>query len=100
MQYSMVGRIPFNLRHFQKIANHKKNSVKMGLETISYRACQLRNLVPVEIKQTLSIFKEKIKAWHCGNCFALETFLSVLLKYAFSDTRCKLVCTTIRRIRV
>ena len=60
----------YNPRHFQKIANSKKNSVKMGLETISYRAPQLWNLVPTEIKDapSLSIFKEKIKSWYCDNC--------------------------------
>ena len=41
----------------------------MGLETISYRAPQLWNLVPTEIKDApfLSTFKEKIKSWYCGN---------------------------------
>ena len=39
-----VRKINYNLRHFQKIANTRKNSVKMGLETISYRAPQLWNL--------------------------------------------------------
>ena len=31
-----VRKINYDLRHFQKIANTKKNSVKMDLETISY----------------------------------------------------------------
>ena len=41
----------------------------MGLETISYRAPQLWNLVPTEIKDApfLSTFKEKIKSCNCGN---------------------------------
>ena len=38
-----VCKTSYNLRHFQKIANSRKNSVKMGLETISYRAPQLWN---------------------------------------------------------
>ena len=42
-------KINYDLRHFQKIANTKKDSVKMGLETISYRAPQLWNLVPTYI---------------------------------------------------
>ena len=65
-----VCKINYNLGHSQKIANTKKNSVKMGLETVSYHAPQLWNLVPTEIKDTpsLSIFKEKIKSWHCDNC--------------------------------
>ena len=42
----------------------------MGLETISYRAPQLRNLVPTEIKDapSLSTFKEKMNSWYCDNC--------------------------------
>ena len=65
-----VCKINYNLRHFQKFANTKKNLVKMGLETITYRGPQLWNLVPTEIKDapSLSIFKEKIKSWYCDNC--------------------------------
>ena len=61
-----ILKINNNLRHFQKFANTKKNSVKMGLETITYRAPQLWNLVPTDIKDapSLSIFKEKIKSWY------------------------------------
>ena len=33
-----VRRINYNLRHFQKITYTKKSPVKVGLETISYRA--------------------------------------------------------------
>ena len=36
-----VRKINYNLRHFQKFANTKKNLVKMGLETITYRVPQL-----------------------------------------------------------
>ena len=42
-----------NYNHFgisKKSQILKKNSIKMGLETITYRAPQLRNLVPTEIK--------------------------------------------------
>ena len=65
-----VRNINYNLRHFQKIANSKKNSVKMGLETMSYRAPQLWKLVPTEIKDAPSLltFREKIKSWYCDNC--------------------------------
>ena len=64
-----VRRINCNLMHFQKFANTKKNSVKMGLETITYRAPQLWNLVQTELKDalSLSILKEKIKSWYCDN---------------------------------
>ena len=65
-----VCKTNFNLRHFQKFANTKKNSVKMGLETITYGAPHLWNLVRTVIKNdpSLSIFKEKIKSWYRDNC--------------------------------
>ena len=65
-----VRKINYDLRYFQKIADTKKNSVKVGLETISYRAPQLWNLVPTDIKDALSLstFKNKIKSWYCGSC--------------------------------
>ena len=65
-----VRKINYDLRHFQKIAKTKINSVKMGLETISYRAPQLWNLVPTDIKDALSLstFKTKIKSWYCDSC--------------------------------
>ena len=65
-----VRKLNYDLRHFQKIANTKKNSVKTGLETISFRAPQLWNLVPTDIKVALSLptFKKKIKSWYCDSC--------------------------------
>ena len=65
-----VRKVNYNLRHFKKLSNTKKNSVKMGLETITYLAPQLWNLTPTEIKDapSLLIFKEKIKSWYCDNC--------------------------------
>ena len=65
-----VRKTSYNQRRFQKIANSKKNSVKMGPEAIYYRAPQLWNLVPTGIKDapSLAIFKEKIKSWYCDDC--------------------------------
>ena len=65
-----VRKINYDLRNFQKIANTKKNLVKMGLETISYRVPQLWNLVPTNIEDALSLstFKKKIKPWYCDSC--------------------------------
>ena len=76
-----VCKTSYNLRHFQEIAySKKKNSVKMGLETISYRGPQLWNLVKIEIKDalSLSIFKEKIKSWYCDNspCRLCKTYIA------------------------
>ena len=75
-----VRKINYDLRHFQKIANTKKNSTKMGLETISYRAPQLWNLVPTDIKDALSLptFKKKIKSWYCDSypCRLCKTYIA------------------------
>ena len=75
-----VRKINYNLRHSQKFVSTKKNSVKMGLETINYRAPQLWNLVPTEIKDapSLSIFKENIKSWSCDNypCRLCKTYIA------------------------
>ena len=64
-----VCKTSYNLRHFQKIANSKKNSVKIGLEAIYYPVPQLWNLVSTETKDvpSLSIFKGKIDSWYCDN---------------------------------
>ena len=52
----------------------------MGLKTITYRAPQLWNLVPTEIKDapSLSIFKENIKSWYCDNypCRLCNTYIA------------------------
>ena len=55
----------YNLRHFQKTANTKNNSVKMRLETISYHAPQLWNLIPTEIKDA---FKMHCQCRFCVTC--------------------------------
>ena len=70
-----VRKVSYNLRDFHKNRKNKKKkkkkkTVKMGLETISYFALQLWNLVSTENKNVLSLstFKEKIKSWLCDNC--------------------------------
>ena len=65
-----VRKINYGLRNFQNIANTKRNSVKMGQKAISYRARQLWNLVPKDIKDALSLstFKKKINSWYFDSC--------------------------------
>ena len=60
----------YNLRNFHEIENSVKNTVKCGLETISYRSSALWSLVPQEIKSEISLaaFKLKIKNWQCNEC--------------------------------
>ena len=54
-----------NLWNFQQLGNPKKNTVKVALETISYREPQLWNLVPSEIR-ILSVFQYLEKRWKIG----------------------------------
>ena len=55
----------YNLRNFREIENSVKNTVKCGLETISYRPSALLSLVPQEIKSEISLaaFESKIRNW-------------------------------------
>lgn len=54
----------FYLIYFPKIANDKKALLKMVLGTISYRASELWNLLPAEIKRSpsLSTLKKEMNA--------------------------------------
>ena len=50
-----------NLRNFRELQSSIKNSVKFGLETISYRSAALWSLVLEEVKSetSLEVFKSK-----------------------------------------
>ena len=60
----------FNIRNFQTFATNTKHTTKYGTETITYRAPQLWNQLPDDIKSStsLSVFRNKIKSWNCENC--------------------------------
>ena len=64
----------FNLRNFEK-----KKYICYGTETVTYKAAQLCELLPHDIKNssTLIKFKDKIKAWSPDNCSCslCETYL-------------------------
>ena len=53
----------FNLRNFQELATKKKETVKYGLDILSYRCPQLWTLMPDAIKNSSSLiqFKSKTK---------------------------------------
>ena len=55
---------------FPKNNLYQKSSVKVDLGTIFHCAPQLWNFCLTDIKDTpsLSIFKEKLKPWHCNKC--------------------------------
>ena len=60
----------YNLRHFHLFQTENPRSSKFGLDAIAYRASQLWQQLPTEIREvpSLSIFKDKIKTWKCSNC--------------------------------
>ena len=60
----------------------------MGLETITYRAPQLWNLVPTEIKDapSHSIFQEKIKSWYCDDYPCMQVMKNLHCQRRFCVT--------------
>ena len=60
--YNTGNAPPFSSRNIKK--------VRYGLQTISYMASKIWDLVPKEMKQvaTLNEFKAKIKIWKLENC--------------------------------
>lgn len=62
--------MPYNLRSFREIETLYPKSVRHGTESLSYKASQIWNDVPYDLKEvsTLNQFKEKIKLWRCNDC--------------------------------
>ena len=44
--------------------------LKYGLDAIPYRASQLRQQVPIDIREaaSLALFQNRIKSWKCEDC--------------------------------
>ena len=53
----------YNLRNFRELHCEKKKTTRFGTETVTYKAAQLWELLPYDIKNspTLTEFKNKIK---------------------------------------
>ena len=60
----------YNTRNAPTFSSRNIKTVRYGLQTISYMAPKIWNLVPKEMKQipTLNDFKAKIKIWKLENC--------------------------------
>ena len=58
----------FNTRNAQAFSSRNIKTARYGLQTISYMAPKIQDLVPKEMKQikTLNEFKTKIKIWSAG----------------------------------
>ena len=53
----------YNLRNFQEFATKRKRTIKVGLETLSYRSPQLWSILPENLRQINSPvqFKESAR---------------------------------------
>ena len=60
----------YNTRQFNVFETHKPASNRYELSSIPYKANQLWNLRPENLKSSpsLTLFKNKIKLWQCFNC--------------------------------
>ena len=60
----------YNTRQLIAFKTHIPTSNRYGLNLIPYKANQLWNLLPENLKSSLSLtlFKNEIKLWQCFNC--------------------------------
>ena len=60
----------YNTQQFNVFETHIPTSNRYGLNSIPYKANQLWNLLPENLKSSLSLtlFKNEIKMWECFNC--------------------------------
>ena len=60
----------YNTRQFNVFETHIPTSNRYGLNSIPYKANQLWNLLPENLKSSpsLTLFKNEIKLWQCFNC--------------------------------
>ena len=60
----------YNLRNFHIFQTENPRSLKYRLGAVSYRASQLLQQVPTDIREaaSLSVFKNCIKTWKCEDC--------------------------------
>ena len=60
----------YNKRQFNVFETHIPNSNRYGLNSVPYKANQLWNLLPENLKSSPSLtrFKKEIELWQCFNC--------------------------------
>ena len=60
----------YNFRNFHILKTENPHSLKYGLDAISYRAGQLWEQVPIDVREaaSLTLFKNRIKTWKCEDC--------------------------------
>ena len=60
----------YNLQKFHIFQKENPCSLEYGLDAIPYRAGQLWQQVPIDIREaaSLALFKNSIKNWKCEDC--------------------------------
>ena len=69
-EFFIIEETCYNLRCQCRMKVPRVTSTKYGLETLSFRECQIWNTLPSEFKYLSSVpkFKEQIKGWSRSNC--------------------------------
>ena len=69
-EFFIMEETCYNLRCQYRMKVPRVTSTKYGLETLSFRGCQIWNTLPSEFKYLSSVpkFKEQIKSWSGSNC--------------------------------
>ena len=75
----------YNTRQFNVFETHIPTSNRYGLNSIPYKANQLWNLLPENLKSSpsLALFKNEIKLWRCFNCLCSKLRLLCFTQLVF-----------------
>ena len=65
-----IKNIEYNLRNKNNFKSRRINSVRYGIDSLTYLGPKIRNIFPEDIKksESLNVFKTKIKKWIQGDC--------------------------------
>ena len=65
-----IKNIEYNLRNKNNFKSRRINSVRYGIDSLTYLDPKIRNIFPEDIKksESLNVFKTKIKKWIQGDC--------------------------------
>ena len=65
-----VSKHRYNTRNYNLFVTDRPKTDRYGRNSIPYKASQIWNLLPGQIKNSANLdsFKLKIKQWHCAEC--------------------------------
>ena len=80
-----VSKHRYNARHYNLFVTDRPKTAKYGRNSIPYRANQIWNLLPSEIKNSANLdsFKLKFKQWRCLErpCTLCKTYLPNIVEF-------------------